>query len=364
VWLRQLELESFRNISCGAIELCPRFNFFFGSNGAGKTAILEAVTVLARARSFRTQQVSEVIQDGRDGLVVRGTVHDELRGTQRLVLARSRSGSTELRINGQSARRMSQAAALLPLEVLDPSTVELVFGGPGWRRQWLDWGVFHVKQDYLLLMRRYSAALRQRNACLKAIGLGRQPVRALEPWTEEVAKLGEEVTVLREGHVHALRKPLRACMTALSDGLAVELNYRKGWPEGPSLMKFLSEAVPREVKLGVTSAGPHRADVEFRDQGMLCSVKFSRGQAKVLASALLLAQSDLTQQLAHRNSLFLIDDIGAELDEVHRERLFAALVERQTQVLATAVEAPSASILERCHEHRLFHVKQGSIFLE
>ena len=169
MWLRRLEVERFRNIEATALDLSPGFNFFYGENGAGKTALLEAVHVLARGRSFRTQQNNELIQVGGDALVIRATAEDEHRGRQALALMRSRSGKTELRINGESGRRMSQAATLLPLEVMVPTMVDLVFGGPALRRQWLDWGVFHVKPQFLALLRRYVSSLRQRNACLKGM---------------------------------------------------------------------------------------------------------------------------------------------------------------------------------------------------
>jgi DNA replication and repair protein RecF len=361
VWLSQLGLESFRNISTAAIDLCPGFNFFAGPNGAGKTAILEAVAVLARGRSFRTQSIGELVQRDRSRLRVGGTLNDELLGTQRVVLTRGRSDGTELRINGQSGQRMSQAAAMLPLEVMDPLMVELVFGGPVWRRRWLDWGLFHVKHNYLPLIRRYAAALKQRNACLKAVAAGRQPRTALEPWTDELGVLGEEVASLRHDYVESLRAPLQRCIGALSSELTITVEYRKGWPDDTPLVNFLSAAFAREVKSGATAGGPHRAELELRHEGMLCSTKLSRGQAKLVASALLLAQADIVQELAHRTSLFLIDDIGAELDGQHRDRLFAALVERGTQVLATAVDEPGATIRGQCPVYRLFHVKHGTV---
>ena len=361
MWLRRLEVERFRNIEATALDLSPGFNFFYGENGAGKTALLEAVHVLARGRSFRTQQNNELIQVGGDALVIRATAEDEHRGRQALALMRSRSGKTELRINGESGRRMSQAATLLPLEVMVPTMVDLVFGGPALRRQWLDWGVFHVKPQFLALLRRYVASLRQRNACLKGIASGTMKPADLPAWTQELATLGLAVDELRRAHLDILRPIIARTLETLSLGLDVGLSYRQGWPEGGDLEKLLSESVPREVKSGATMLGPHRADVEFRVHGIAGAGTLSRGQAKILASALMLAQAEVARALAKRASLFLIDDIGAELDDKHRRELFGSLVQLGCQVLATSVQPPDEQILADCRDYAMFHVEHGKV---
>jgi DNA replication and repair protein RecF len=238
---------------------------------------------------------------------------------------------------------------------------DLVFGGPAGRREWLDWGVFHVKHDYLAVSRRYAAALRQRNAGLKAHALGRMPLGELEPWTREVAALGSLVDEARREHFDDMTSRVSAALTELSSDSAVELAYRRGWPDGQPLENVLGESTAREVKSGATLAGPHRADIELRSAGQPCATTLSRGQAKVLASALMLAQADAVRGNGERAGLFLIDDIGAELDSSHRQRLFRALVRRGSQVLATSVERPERNVLAHCGTYRLFHVEHGTV---
>lgn len=361
MWIRQLELQSFRNIANAKLELGERFNFLHGPNGAGKTAVLESVHALARGRSFRGHQPADLIRIGDPALYVRALLQDEHLGPQRVAVMRSRSGDAQVRINGESVRRMSLAAALLPIEVMVPATVDLVFGGPGVRRQWLDWGLFHVKHEYLGLQRRYVAALRQRNACLKAIGAGKLPMQALIPWTTELADCGERIGEMRRDYLGALVEPFAGALNELSSGIRIELLYRQGWPEGTALDNQLSETAAREVKSGATGVGPHRADIEMSFAGMPCASTLSRGQAKIVASALILAQADLIRDHARRGSVFLIDDIGAELDEQHRSMLFAALRARDVQVIATSAERPGSAVLDQCPGRAVFHVEQGQI---
>jgi len=364
VRLVRLELLDCRNIEHCVLDLSSNFNFLHGSNGAGKTAVLEAVHILARGRSFRSKQLQDVIRVGRDRMVIRATVLDEHLGTQRLALARQRDSSMEMRINGEPCARLSQVSALLPLEVMTPDLVELVFGSPTVRRQWLDWGVFHVKPEFLGVTRRFNACLRQRNACLKSVGTGRLKESALDSWDAELSRLGGRIDELRQAHFDGIEGLILGCLGELGADFGVTMSHRRGWDADYDLSEALNRARARDLKLGVTSVGPHRADVEFRTRGQPSAATLSRGQAKVLASALLLAQADHIRRSARRIGVFLIDDIGAELDARHRRSFFQALVARGVQVLATSVERPDAVVLHDCDGSASFHVEQGRIALD
>jgi DNA replication and repair protein RecF len=361
VWFRRLELSHFRNLSAVTVDLCPRFNFLHGENGAGKTAFLEAVHMLARGRSFRTTRVEDVIETGFERLVIRAAVEDEHRGAQQFAMARSQDGGTELRINGESSRRLSDVAAILPLELMIPAVTELVFGPPAERRRWLDWGMFHVEPGYAGVLRQYLGALRQRNAALRAIGRGELRETDLGIWTSEVVRLALEVDRTRREFMATLLPRIEAELDRLSPGFRVSARYSRGWADAADLEKLLGQSVRREVKSGVTSHGPHRADVDLRVDGKPCATTLSRGQGKVLASALMLARATQVADTARRASVFLIDDIGAELDATHRDRLFAALWRLGCQVIATSVEPPGPGPAGADLGRAVFHVKHGRL---
>ncbi|MFU8813859.1 MAG: DNA replication/repair protein RecF [Pseudomonadales bacterium] len=357
MWFQRLDIHDLRNLTAVRLDLAPGLNYFYGDNGAGKTAILEAVHLLARGRSFRSHQTLDLIRRGADEVRVVATVEDEHRGRQTLGIAKSRRNRTELRINGEPGRRLSEAALLLPLQVMVPSLSDLVFGSPVERRQWLDWGTFHVKPDYLRLLRSYLHALRQRNAALKAVAAKRLPEEGLGVWSEEVVGFAELVTSEREAYLEELRPLLMQAVAALMPGLELQMVYRRGWPEG-SLRKVLSDSLAKELKSGSTHSGPHRADVELRISGMPAGASLSRGQGKALASAMMLSQSRLLMQTARRSSVFLIDDVGAELDVQHSERFFSMLSELDVQIMATSNSPPSQPL---GGETAMFHVEHGKV---
>ena len=361
MWFQRLDIHDLRNLESVRVDLAPGLNYFFGDNGAGKTAILEAVHVLARGRSFRTQHSAELIRRGAEEARVVAVVDDEHRGRQTLGIAKSRRNRTELRINGQPGRRLSEAALLLPLQVMVPSLSDLVFGSPAERRQWLDWGTFHVKPDYLRSLRGYLHALRQRNAALKAVGTGRLQLQGVEIWTEEVIRFAELVTAERVQYLDHLRPLLVEATEALMPGAAVEVGYRSGWAGDLPLRKLLGDSLAKEVKSGTTQYGPHRADVDLRVSGMQAGATLSRGQGKALASAMMLSQSRLLMRTARRSSVFLIDDVGAELDLQHSERFFSLLMELGVQIMATSNSDPAALSGLSQRQITLFHVKHGTV---
>ena len=175
-----------------------------------------------------------------------------------------------------------------------------------------------------------------------------------------MARAGDLVSQRREAYLDELRPVVADVLAELAPELDVELSYRRGWPDHQPLRKVLGENLSREVKLGVSQSGPHRADVELRVSGLPAGATVSRGQGKSLASALMLAQARLLRQTTRRSSVFLIDDIGAELDLPHSERFFRLLAGLGAQILATSNSRPRALGLPEL-ETALFHVEQGQV---
>lgn len=352
--LERLEVSCFRNLRTVAVDLNPRLNLFYGANGAGKTALLEAVHMLARGRSFRTQRARTLIRQGSQALIVRGDVRDEFRGRQRIAMRKDLAGRTELTINGAAERRLSEAARLMPIQLMLPDIAELVFGGPQQRRQWLDWGMFHVEPGYLGALRSYLQVVKQRNAALKS---GAE----LDVWTRQLCEAAVQVDSQRRGYLGKLAPVFEAVLSRLAPELSVALVYCRGWPDDQPLDKVLGEWASREVKLGATQAGPHRADVDLRVGESRASAVLSRGQAKVVASALKLSQARFLATSAQRDSVFLIDDVGAELDESHNSRFFEVLEDSGSQMLATSVRPWPRDGRFGAGLMSMFHVEHGVV---
>ncbi len=172
--------------------------------------------------------------------------------------------------------------------------------------------------------------------------------------------LGNQVDASRRGYLEALSPLILAKLRELASGFDVTLSYRSGWREGETLEDCLGEGEARDVKFGLTHYGPHRADLRVMIGAEAAATTLSRGQAKIVASAFRLAQAALTSEVAGRRSLFLIDDIGAELDAAHNARFFRALEAMDSQVFATATSDMALGLAFAGPKRQLFHVEQGA----
>ena len=360
--LERFEAENVRNIEAASVELCPGLNVFSGPNGAGKTALLEAVHLIIRGRSFRTRSAESMIRHGSDALTVRASIHSLVRGETKLGLIKDRKKNTQLHRNGLVVTNASEVAALVPVQVLLPDLGDLVFGSPAIRRQWLDWGAFHVKHEYLGTLRDYLRSIRQRNTALKA---GDEDAVAL--WGEQAGGLGEQVADARQQYTDMINSHFTDTLSTLSPDLNLSLCHEPGW-RGESLANEMRLHAPRDVKLGSTQAGPHRGDIrieivpKYKNATLQpASQVLSRGQGKVVASAMQLVQAQHLSSTTETSSLFLIDDAGAELDGEHRDRFFRMLKDNDYQILATTTDSSWLSAGYPVADAALFHVKQGHI---
>lgn len=172
--LTRLTIQDLRCIGAAELELHPRLNLFVGPNGSGKTSLLEAVYCLGRGRSFRTRRLATLIRKGSECLRVVG----EARQTTDLVTLglEARAGETRLRARGAAAASAATLAEYHRPQVIDPDIHKLLEEGPGRRRRYLDWGVFHVEPRFLETWQRYHRALKQRNAALRGRGSDRKSV--------------------------------------------------------------------------------------------------------------------------------------------------------------------------------------------
>jgi DNA replication and repair protein RecF len=362
------------------------FNFIHGLNGSCKTSILESIHTLALTRSFRSRKMQTVIAFDQDALTVRGEFSVEannklLAGSEALQsigVRRSRHDVVLVKVNGEKLASVGELAGVLPVQVINPASFELLEGSPGVRRQFLDWGVFHVKHSgFYELWPRYRKALQQRNSLLRR---GNIEASVLAPWDAELAATALLITAARQRHFEELarvfdgvyRQLLENCATTpdhsegdkpWSDVPGLSLEFNGGWKDFNQLdfAESLRVELAQDIKSGFTRHGPHRADIDLRCGKLRAGEVLSRGQIKTIVCALKLAQSKvlLSQGIP---TVFLIDDLAAELDEGRCRAVFSALVDLDVQVFATAVKASDLHD-DWCNGRSLkrFHVKHGRV---
>lgn len=351
--VKTLTIHNLRNIESTQIEFDPVLSCFIGDNGAGKTSILESLVVLSKGRSFRTGQVASLIGPTQPHFQIVSKVESSDGKSHQLGMERGAQHWTA-RHNGEDVSQLSELTELLPYVLLEPSSYTLINGPPDGRRKYLDWGVFHVEHAYLPLWRRYSRALKQRNAALRQSDT--KVVNSIDP---VFIDLGEKIHAARKTHFGVLANMLSDVMPVFNRVLAgIHLQYSKGW-SGESFSDNVNASLQRDMERGATGPGPHRADLTLTLDGAAAKDRLSRGEQKSLTAALLMAQAKMICASGDMPVL-LLDDIASELDEAHLSKVLAAGKELGVQTWITGTEMPAA-IAASGLNYTVFHVEQGQV---
>ncbi|WP_422413023.1 MULTISPECIES: DNA replication/repair protein RecF [unclassified Endozoicomonas] len=366
--IHKLMIKDVRNLASATFSPSPDINILYGLNGSGKTSILESIHLLGLARSFRSARLKPVIRHKKGKCTVFAQIQSN---NDRLIpVGVSRDMEEEnfqIRVAGETLKSTSELARLLPLQIINPDTFKLLEGSPKQRRQFLDWGVFHVKHhEFLPLWKRTQKVLKQRNSLLRHGKItGSSYSSQLSVWDGELVKAAEAVDQLRQQYFDQLTPVFQDVLNQLTSLGDIKISYYRGWDRERRLAEVLKENTVRDFQTGYTQSGPQRADIRVRLEGSNAVDILSRGQLKLVVCALKLAQGYLFSKMTRSQCVFLVDDLPSELDAPHRKAMCKILQNMQSQVFITCVE-PGA--LVDCWEPeinlKVFHVKQGSVNLE
>ena len=366
--VRHLNLADFRNYAEADVALAPGVNVFVGSNGQGKTNLVEALGYLSTLGSHRVATDQALVRQGTQSAVVRA-----------LLAHNGREVLVELQINASGANRAQiSRSPSKPRELpryfssvlFAPEDLALVRGDPGGRRRLLD-SLLVLRTPRLAgVIADYDRALRQRNTLLKsarAQGLRGASLATLDVWDERLIGLGSEIVASRLALVDALRPRVAAAYLAIvgadhHPGLASQLSILSSHPgaddggadEGGTertdavlpqaeLVERFGTALAglrrRELERGLTLVGPHRDDLVLELNGLPAKGYASHGESWSYALALKLASAELLRaESSAGDPVLILDDVFAELDEGRRERLAAAILDYEQVLITAAVE--------------------------
>lgn len=352
--LCSLEARNFRILEHLEVTPGEEVTVFCGANGAGKTSILEAIDFLSRGRSFRSRQLEALLRRGSREVTVTGSVRHA--GMRKHLGIRKSAGERQLHCDRRPVHSISNHAGILPVVPVHPDSHRLVQAGARYRRNYLDWSSFHVKPAFLSDWRQFSRCLRQRNQLLRKGERG----RALQAWTRQIAQAGERIDRTRFEVFDEIRHIFESFVGKLLPEAGISMSYYRGWPgECRSLQEALERAADQERQLRATRWGPHRADFRLALDGRPAARVASRGQQKLLAASLLLAQIRHLRDHAQRPCIVLLDDLCAELDRPHAQTLMQAVQSLGCQTFISTVE-PERLDLQGWRQAEMFHVKQGT----
>lgn len=342
--LSELKIHNLRNILSLRLNIDRKFNFIYGANGSGKTSILEAFYLLSCGHSFRSREISPIINHQHDTftLFARSTEQETIS------IQKSSSELTQIKLNNQYCSTTSQLAYALPCQIFYSDIFQIIDAGSAVRRSVLDWGLFHVKPNYLSLLKEYKKILKQRNALLKK----HAPYEHFIPWDKQLSDLAEQLHQLRAEYFIQWNQEFLSVLAQLSD-LSCSISYFKGWDKknsGKKLEQVLAENFISDGYKLYTQHGAHQADIIIESNSNKAKQYLSRGQQKIILIALKLSQAYLLQQ----ECLYLIDDLPAELDEQHQKKLLVYLSEKKGQYIITSNTNP-INLSDYCSDNYVIH---------
>ncbi len=358
--LSKLQINDVRNLEQVKLQGLGKVNLFFGANGAGKTSILEAIHLLGMARSFRGNSVKPLIAHNKSQCTVYGSISSGSTGNLSLGVQRGVSGDVQIKIAGKPVRSAAQLVEYLPLQTINADSFDLLTGTPRARRQYLDWGVFHVEHRFFNQWQRFQRCIKQRNNLLRH---GKMSDSELDVWTRDLASSGDAINGYREEYFSKLVPQFNSIMEVLAPELeGLELRFRQGWDKSLDYAGALAASMVTDKDQGYTHVGPQRADIRVIINGRVAAEVLSRGQQKLVVCALKLAQGQLMAALGRGECTYLVDDLTAELDKAHSELVCRWLSSMDVQVFLTSIEQSDVcSVWPKEDNLQVFHVEHGSI---
>ena len=360
--LERISAESFRNLS-GEAEFATGLNILTGENGQGKTNWLEAIAVLASARSFRTSRLQEAIGFGEEQAFISGSVRESPEIVRELRIAITQTTRSAL-VNGKK-EPITRYLGQLNTVIFNSDELEIVRGTPEARRRFLDEGIVSLHPPFVQVFTDYTRVLRQKNTLLQSARDGEWPqdkvAEALTPWNEQLAKLATRIHKGRVRFVDRLNEVLHKHLFGREE---LSIAYRSSLEGKGDLTAYevliterLSLRVQAELVSGHALIGPHRDDMELTFDGHDLRKFGSAGQQRSALLLLQLANIAVFHATRGEYPVFLIDDIDAELDYERIGKLLEFLADKTQTLVTTSKE----SFVERFgSEARIFNIEKGT----
>jgi DNA replication and repair protein RecF len=336
VRLRRLQLRNHRNYVHLDLVPGPGVNVFIGTNGQGKTNLLEAVAMLALSSSPRARRELEVVGPVTPASRIEAQVESVGRTIELAITLNVEGERTRRTIEVDGVRRRAfDLPGHFRVTLFWPDDLGLVKAGPELRRRFLNQMLVQVEPGYARALAGFRRVLDQRNSLLKKIASGEQADDVLEAWNQELVSIGSEIVTARARAVLELGPEAARCHAEIAGGERLEISYVG--PPG-NLMEAVHNSLAEDLRRGSTSVGPHRDDLRVLLDGQEARAYGSQGQQRTAVVSLKLAEAALIARRTGERPVLLLDDVLSELDGERRAALLRE-VAGDGQVIITSVEA-------------------------
>lgn len=364
--ISKLNLTNFRNYSKLNIGLSPHMNIFIGNNAAGKTNILEAISILALTKSYRNGQESNLIQDQKKKAKIKGTIKDHHQYKELAI--EIAENEKQVKVNGKIIHRIADYIKNFHVIVFTPDDLEIIKGSPSVRRNLLNMELSQISQKYLVTSNEYNKILKTRNEYLKILFSNHIADKTyLDILTDQLIEKAIYIYQEREKYLDKIEKNLNSIFLNITKEGTLQLKYVPNIEIESfeteklreQLKKSFKKNYQRELHVGMTLIGPHRDDFLFFLQKKDMKIYASQGQQKSAILAYKLATIPIFKEYSNTSPVLLLDDIFSELDLKKRNRVLKYIgKDIQSIITTTDLKNISKKVLL---EATIFSVKNGNV---
>ncbi|MDL2302947.1 DNA replication and repair protein RecF [Dysgonomonas sp. OttesenSCG-928-D17] len=359
--LERLSILNYKNIEQAELELSPKINCFLGSNGMGKTNLLDAIYYLSFCKSHNNPTDTQNIRHDADFAVIQGW-YDISNKQEEFFCSLRRRQKKQFKRNKKEYERFSDHIGLLPLIMVSPSDTELISGGSDERRKFMDLFLSQFDKEYLHSLIRYNKALLQRNALLKTDGAIDDTL--LDLWDEQLTEEGTIIYNKRKGFIDKFIPIFQKfydfiCLSNEKVALTYESHF-----DTEDFATLLKQRKERDKILGYTTVGIHKDDLDMQMDGYSIKRVGSQGQNKTYVVALKFAQFDFLRKATSTTPILLLDDIFDKLDSSRVEQIVKLVLDKdfgQIFITDTNREHLSDILSQTNSDYHLYDVEKGGV---
>ncbi|MBU5482165.1 DNA replication/repair protein RecF [Blautia sp. MSJ-19] len=358
MYIESIELKNFRNYQDLQLGLDKGTNIFYGDNAQGKTNILESVYICGTTKSHKGSKDKEIIRFGEDESHIRMMLKKD--GISYKIDMHLRKNKAKgVAINGLPIKKARELFGIVNLVFFSPEDLNIIKNGPGERRRFIDLELCQLDNIYLTDLSGYNHILNQRNRLLKDLYMNPSLKETLDIWDLQMVQYGKKIIDKRSEFIRDLNEVIQGIHRNLTGGEEhIEVLYEPS-SDADCFEETLKHNRERDIKMKMTSAGPHRDDLSFVVNGIDIRKYGSQGQQRTAALSLKLSEIYLVKQKIKDTPVLLLDDVLSELDSNRQTYLLDSIHDIQTLITCTGLDD---FVSHQFHINKVFRVVRGEVF--
>lgn len=359
MYIESIQLKNFRNYESLELDFDKATNIFYGDNAQGKTNILEAVYLCGTTKSHKGSKDKELIRFGEEEAHIRMKVMKEGM-SYKIDMHLKKNKAKGVAINGLPIRKARELFGIVNLVFFSPEDLNIIKSGPGERRRFMDLELCQLDSLYFTDLAGYNHIVNQRNKLLKELHFNPRLMDTLDVWDMQMVQYGTRVIEKRQKFVQELNSVIQDIHKNLTGGTEhLEIIYEPS-TESSLFAEMIEKDRDRDIRMKMTSTGPHRDDLALLADGVDIRKFGSQGQQRTAALSLKLSEIYLVKKKIKDTPVLLLDDVLSELDSNRQTYLLDSIHDIQTMITCTGLDD---FISHQFHINKVFQVIKGEIYL-